>query len=345
MTRAEFLHTMLAAGGGVALLGAASGAVAGEADRPWLRVRGERGPGAGKKVVLIAGDQEYRSEETMPQLARILARRHGFDCTVLFCVDPASGTVNPNINHIPGLEHLREADLLILFCRWLDLPDDQVQAITDYAESGRPLIGLRTSTHAFNLKSPTHRKWTWNSKEPGFDGGFGRVVLGETWVAHHGDHGKEGTRGVVAPGEERHPILRGIAPGSIFGTTDVYTVRLPLPGDSRPLVLGEVTATLEPDSPPVPAKNAPMMPVAWTRTYRGAAGKAARVFTTTMGASQDLAHEGTRRMLVNAAYWAVGLERRIPARADVDLVGEFQPSPFKFKKSEEWKPGRKPSEH
>jgi hypothetical protein len=311
---------------------------------PWLTLAPGEGPGRGKKVVLLAADQEYRSEEALPQLARILAKRHGFDCTVLFAIDPADGTINPTINHVPGLEKLKDADLLVLFARFLDLPDDQMKPILDYVESGRPVVALRTSTHAFNLTGKTYAKYTWNSKEPGFEGGFGRRVLGETWVAHHGEHGKEGTRGIPAPGREGHPILRGIAPGSIFGPTDVYTVRLPLPGDSVPIVMGEVTETLQPDSKPVPAKNMPMMPVAWTRTYTGSAGKAARVFTTTMGASQDLQYEGTRRMLVNAVYWALGMEGEVPARVDVELVGEYRPTPFKFKKREEWKPGVRPAD-
>jgi hypothetical protein len=310
----------------------------------WLTFPGGEGPGRGRHVVLIAGDQEYRSEETMPQLARILAKRHGFSCTVLFCIDPRDGTINPTVNNIPGLEKLKTADLLILFTRLLDLPDEQMRAIVDYAESGRPVAGLRTATHAFNLTSKTYARYSWKSEEPGYEGGFGRQVLGETWIAHHGEHGKQGTRGVVAKGQEGQPILRGIAPASIFGPTDVYAVRLPLPGDSVPLVLGEVTEALAPDSPPAGAKNEPMMPVAWTKTYRGRSGKAARVFTTTMGASQDLAYEGTRRLLVNATYWALGMEQSIPERSNVDLVGEFKPTPFRFKKSEEWKPGITPAQ-
>jgi type 1 glutamine amidotransferase len=314
------------------------------ADDPWLTFPGENGPGKGKRVVLIAADQEYRSEEVMPQLARILAKRHGFDCTVLFAIDPQDGTINPTVNNIPGLEKLKDADLLVIFSRFMDLPDDQMRRIVEYVESGRPVVALRTSTHAFQLTSPTYRKYSWKSAEPGYEGGFGRQVLGETWVAHHGAHAKEGTRGIFAPGQERHPILRGIAPGSLFGTTDVYAVRLPLPGDSQSLVLGQVTETLEPDSKPVAGpKNEPMMPVAWTKSYRGVSGKSGRVFTTTMGTAQDLGYEGTRRMLVNAVYWALGMEERIPERSNVDLVGEFKPSPFRFKKSEEWKPGVRPS--
>jgi hypothetical protein len=316
------------------------------AGKPWLEFQGKKGPGRGKTVVLISGDEEYRSEETMPQFARILAERHGFHTIVLFAIDPADGTIAPNVNtNIPGLENLRKADLAIMLIRWRNLPDDQMREIVDYAESGRPLIGMRTATHPFNLPGGSYRKYTWDSKEPGYEGGFGRQVFGETWVAHHGEHGKQGTRGVAAPGYEAHPILRGIESGAIFGPTDVYAVRLPLPGDSTPLVLGEVTESLDPSSKGVGGtKNDPMMPVAWTKTYRGESGNSARVFTTTMGASQDFAYEGVRRMLVNAVYWALGMEGTIPAQSDVRLVGDYKPTPFRFMKTEEWKPGHKPGE-
>ena len=119
---------------------------------PWLVVEGQDGPGKGKHIVLVSGDEEYRSEETLPQLAKILARHHGFRCTVLFAIDPADGTINPNRNdNIPGLEALDSADLMVLFTRFRDLPDEQMKHIVDYVESGRPIIGLRTATHAFNI--------------------------------------------------------------------------------------------------------------------------------------------------------------------------------------------------
>jgi type 1 glutamine amidotransferase len=311
---------------------------------PWLTVVAGKGPAGGKRCVLISGDEEYRSEESMPQLARLLARL-GFSCTVLFAIDAADGAVCPNVtNNIPGLHLLADADLMVIATRFRNLPADQMRHVVEYLDSGRPIIGMRTATHAFRVPAGPYRRYSFDSTEPGWEGGFGRVVLGETWVNHHGVHGVEGTRGVAAPGQEQHPILRGIAAGSIFGPTDVYTVRLPLPGNSTPLVLGEVTATLEPTSASVAAKNAPMMPVAWTRTYTGARGKPARVFTTTMGSSLDLLHEGTRRMLANAALWAVGLENRIPAKANVDLVGDYRPTPFRFRADAEWKPGRLPSD-
>lgn len=310
---------------------------------PWIVFDGHDGPGKGKQIVLVSGDEEYRSEEALPQLAKILAKHHGFKCTVLFAMDPNDGTINPNqSDNIPGLEALKTADLLVLFTRFRDLPDEQMRHIVDYVESGRPVIGMRTSTHAFAPKANmTFSRYGWQSKD--WDGGFGRHVLGETWINHHGQHGKQSTRGIIAPDVQDHPILRGIKDGDIWGPTDVYAVRLPLPGDSRPLVLGQVLSGMQPgDSPVVGKQNDPLMPVAWVKTFTAPAGKTARVFTTTMGASQDLANEGVRRMLVNACYWAQGLENVIPARSDVDIVGPYHPHPFGFGT---FTKGVKPAEH
>jgi type 1 glutamine amidotransferase len=307
----------------------------------WIVFEGSDGPGKGKHIVLICGDEEYRSEETIPQLAKILARHHGFRCTVLFAIDPKDGTINPTVrDNIPGLDALKTADLLVVFLRFRDLPDEQMKPLVDYIESGRPIIGLRTSTHAFDLKSSqTYAKYTWNNAE----GGFGRMVLGETWISHHGQHGKQSTRGIVAKEQANHPILRGIANGDIWGPTDVYGVRLPLPGDSQPLILGQVLESMSPNDKPVAGtQNDPMMPVAWTKTYTGTSGKTARVFTTTMGASQDFQSEGVRRLLVNACYWALGMEDKIPVKSNADFVGEYKPTPFKFGG---FKPGVKPSDH
>ena len=167
--------------------------------------------GKGKHIVLVVGDQEYRSEESMPALARILSERHGFKCTVLLPINRQTGQVDPQtIDNIPGLEALRKADLMVLFARWLELPDEQMKEIVDYTNSGRPMVGLRTSSHPFNyrknLTSP-YARYSYNSKE--FDGGYGRQVFGETWIRHYGVHQKESTRGVIAPGMERAPDSEG----------------------------------------------------------------------------------------------------------------------------------------
>jgi hypothetical protein len=314
------------------------------ADDPWVVYQGTDGVGKGKHIVLVSGDEEYRSEEALPQLGKVLAKHHGFKCTVLFAIDPKTGTINPNVNNnIPGLENLKTADLMVIFTRFRNLPDEQMKYVADYVDAGKPVVGLRTSTHAFNNPgSKAYAKYSWGSKKD-WEGGFGRHVLGETWVAHHGAHGKQATRGIIAPGANDHPILKGIRDGDVFGPSDVYTVRLPLPGDSKPLVLGQVVAGMKVEDPPLMGpKNDPMMPVAWVKTHQGASGKSARVFTTTMGASQDLTYEGTRRLIVNACFWATGLEDKIPDKTKVDVVGEYNPTAFRFVK--EWEGTKKPAD-
>lgn len=312
----------------------------------WVTYKGHEGPGKDLQIVLISGDEEYRSEEALPQLGKILATRHGFTCTVLFAIDEETGVINPeNRRNIPGLRALTTADLVIIATRFRDLPDEQMAYIDAYLKAGRPIIGMRTATHAFALQSsPTYQHYNWNSADPKFQQGFGRQILGETWVAHHGHHGHESTRGIVATGQRDHPIVRGIRAGAIWGPTDVYRVRLPLPGDAQPIVLGQVLAGMSMDDEPVEGeKNAPMMPIGWTTTYQVGDGQRGRVFTTTMGAATDLVAEGTRRMIVNGAYWALSMEEQIPqGGTDVRIVGTFDPSDYGFAKH---RPGVRPADH
>jgi len=321
----------------------------------WVSYDGYRGPGKGKHIVLVSGDEEYRSEEALPQLGKILARRHGFRCTVLFAIDPGTGGINPDrTDNIPGLEALDSADLMIIATRFRNLPNEQMKHIHDYVQSGRPIIGLRTATHAFNFPEDStseYRRYGWRSKS--WDGGFGRQVLGETWVSHHGHHAVQSTRGLIVPSMKDHPILRGC--DDIWGPTDVYTVTLPLPGDSQPLVMGQVLTGMKPDDPPVTGEyvrktrngeqrktpNDPMMPVAWIKSYKGDTGKTSRIFTTTMGAATDIESEGVRRMIVNAVYWGLGMEDHIPPRTDVELVGTYNPTFFGFGK---FRTGLKPAD-
>jgi type 1 glutamine amidotransferase len=304
---------------------------------------GGDGAGQGKHIVLVSGDEEYRSEEALPQLGKILARHHGFKCTVLFAIGD-DGTINPNVSNIPGLEALRTADVMVIFTRFRDLPDDQMQHIARYLDAGKPVVGIRTATHAFNIRGgKTFAKYSYNSRDKDYEQGFGRQVLGETWISHHGRHGSQSTRGIIAKGQESHPILRGIKDGDVWGPSDVYGVRLPLPEDSQPLVLGQVLTGMKFDDPPLEgAKNDPMMPIAWTKSYAAAGGKRGRAFCSTIGAANDLTAEGTRRLLVNACYWAAGLENEIPEKSNVELVGDYRPSNFKFNG---FKPGVQPEEH
>jgi type 1 glutamine amidotransferase len=299
-------------------------------DLPYVVYQGQDGPGKGKHIVLVSGDEEYRSEEALPQLGKILAKHHGFKCTVLFAIDPKTGEIKPDVNYnIPGLEHLKTADLMIIATRFRNLPEEQMQHVADYLDSGKPIIGMRTATHAFAGMKGKFAKYNNGNNSKDYEGGFGRQILGERWVSHHGGHNSQSTRGILAKDADKHPILKGIKDGDIWGPTDVYGVRLPLPGDCQPLVMGQVLVGMKSTDQALEGKkNDPMMPIAWTRTLKSQSAKATRVVTTTMGASQDLVADGTRRLLVNASYWTLGMEERIAAMSNVEIVGEYKTSRF-----------------
>ena len=314
---------------------------------PWVVYPGasasgseHRLPGAGLQVVLVSGDEEYRSEEALPMLGRLLAERHGFRCTVLFAIDPDTGEIDPERqDHLPGLAALDDADLLVLFTRFRRLPDEDLQHLADYLERGGPLIGIRTATHAFAFEAGSTSPfagWSWNAP----DGGFGRRVLGETWVAHHGAHGAESTRGVIPVAARRHPVLRGVE--DVWGPSDVYALR-DLPLDVTVLLEGSVRAGMTPAAPAVTdGRNEPRMPIVWVRERERAEGPPQRVVCSTLGAATDLESEDLRRLFVNAALWAVGREQRIPERADARLVGDYAPSDFGFGS---FVRGRRPADH
>jgi hypothetical protein len=307
----------------------------------WVEYEGQKGPGRGKHIVFLSGDEEYRSEEALPMLAKVLAQRHGFKCTVLFAINPAEGTIDPiTLTNIPGIEALDHADLCVMALRFREWPDAQMKHFANYLNAGKPIVALRTSTHAFaynlNKQSP-YARYDWHNAQ--WPGGFGQQVLGETWVNHHGDHGKESTRGRINEAFKAHPILRGVT--EIWGPTDVYEVSH-LPADAQVLVWGEVLSGMKPSDPPVDGpKNHPLMPLVWVRHYTGENSRTSRIVTTTMGAAVDLQNEGLRRLMINACYWAAGLEEKIPAQANVEYVGPYEPTWFGFGK---FRKGLKPAD-
>lgn len=288
---------------------------------------GKDGPGKGKHVVFLTGDEEYRSEEGLPMLAKILSQRHGFKCTVLFSVD-ADGTINPNNGaSLSNPAALDSADAIVMLIRFRHWSDEAMKHFHDAVQRGVPIVGLRTATHAFNMpKDSTYGAWTWNNKE----GGFGRIVLGETWVSHWGKHRAEATKGVIEASAKENPILRGVA--DVFGTTDVYEAAPP--ADATILMRGLSLKGMNPTDEPADYKkknkagveqgvNDPAMPIAWTREVKNAAGKTNKVLCTTMGAATDLTSEGLRRLVVNGVFWGLGME--IPMKADVSYVDSFNP--------------------
>ncbi len=290
-----------------------------------LVYEGRGDPGQGKHIVLLAGDHEYRSEETIPALARILAKHHGFKCTVVFSVDPASGKIDPTSNHMPGIESLDTADLAIFFLRFRDLPAEQMKHVVAYMDGGGPVMGLRTSTHAFRIKPDLpYAKYSWDYKGEDYLGGWGHQVLGQSWVGHYGKNHQQSTRITALPEQAKHPILRGV--NNIWVQAGGYVGK---PIDGTILTMAQPLDGMNPDSP-ANAEMAPM-PSEWTRSYKSAGGKEGRVFTSLYGASEDILNAGYRRMLINAAFWAAGLESNIKPDLNIEFVGSYQPNTFSLR--------------
>ena len=303
----------------------------------WLTYSGAEGPGKGKHIVLITADQEYRSEQSMPMVAKILSTRHGFDCTVLFGVNE-KGEVDPTMpvypekgkesefkqHHIPGLKHLASADLVIFFTRLLTLPMNENELIVKYIDSGKPFIALRTANHGFRGPLP----YKINGKQVN----WGTDVLGGSFMGHHGRWHADSTRGNLVEEQKSHPILSGVS--DIWGNSDVYRTYkegTSLPADCTALVWGQPLMGRKHDDPPN-TKLEPL-PVAWIKTWQTSEGKSARVFHSTMGSGTDLESAGLRRMIINAAYWGMGMESAITAKSSVDIIGDYKPleSGFNYK--------------
>lgn len=300
----------------------------------WLTYPGGNGPGSGKHIVLIAADQEYRSEQSMPMLAKILSARHGFDCTVLFGVNP-QGEVDPTMpvypekgkeaefqqHHIPGLEKLASADLVIFCHRLLTLPPSELKQIVDYVDSGKPILALRTANHGFRSQLPY--------KIDGKQVRWGEDILGGTFLNHHGRWQADSTRGSLDPEHAQHPIVTGVT--DIWGNSDVYRTYPEgsrLPSDCTPLVWGQPLMGRQPDD--LPNESLEPLPVAWVKPWRTSSGKTAKVFHCTMGSASDFKNPGLRRLVVNAAYWCVGMESAISADRSVEVIGDYQPLPSGF---------------
>lgn len=304
---------------------AVSGVVANSCYAEELQYQGESGPAAGKRIVLLAGDHEYRSEETLPALARILARHYGAVCTVLFSTDPQSGEILPGSSHMTGLEALAEADLMVIFLRFQDFPEEQMRHIDAYLQRGGPVVGLRTSTHAFNIPpSGPYAHFSFRHEGESMPGGFGRTILGETWAGHYGKNHVMSTRHDLIPEQRAHPILKGVEQPWV--RSGGYWTE-PRAG-CEVLAMAQPLQGMTPDAPPAADKDP--CPAAWTTSYQSASGESARVFTSTYGASQDLLDRDYRRMLVNACLWGMGLEEKITPDSQIDFVGPFHPTPFRF---------------
>ena len=288
---------------------------------------GDAGVGKGKHIVFVAGDHEYRGEETLPALARILAKYHGFKCTFVVTTDPDTGFIDPGSSHITGLEALATADLFVCFTRFQHFADEQMQHIEDYLAAGKPVLGLRTATHGFRGLKGAFAKYNEGYRGPDdqWRFGFGEAILGEHWVGHFGRNHRQSSHLVLEEGMLDHPILRGVErPHARCGGYVGH------PKDGTVLARGQVLDGMTADSPPTTnERQQTRHAVAWVRLH-DRSKPTSRVFATTHGASEDILDDGFRRMLLNAHFWCLGMDDQIAADHPTDFVGPYNPSTFRF---------------
>ena len=236
-------------------------------------------------VVFVTGDHEYSGETTMPLFAAELERNYNMRTVVLKSFPDQNAEEN-----IPGLEALRNADLAIFFLRWRRLPEDQLAFIDEYLKSGKPVIGFRTSTHAFNYPKG-HALYEWNA--------FGERAFGSPpgWggVAKHTHYGHESSTDVSVINEAAdHPILKGVDK-NFHVRSWLYKVRPDYPAKGSTLLL--MGKAVNPNT-----EEAIENPVAWT--WKSASG--AKTFMTTLGHPEDFREEAVQRLFINSVHWALG---------------------------------------
>ena len=286
---------------------------------------GEAGPGLGKHIVFLASDHEYRAEETCPALARILAKHYGFKCTVVFGVDK-DGFIEAGSSRVSGLAALEKADLFFIVARFLNPPDEEMAHIEAYLERGGPVVGLRTSSHAFQIPAKSkYAKYDYRSKVEGYEDGFGHQVLGNTWVGHYGTNHKQGTRIITVPEQRGNVILTDVGE-TAFTHAGAYVGKAA--PDFTVLTTSQPLVSMDPNAEPDTKK--PPMPSTWTRQYAAKDGSMHRVFHSTQGASEDILDENYRRLILNGTLWTMGMEKEIKPDLNISFVGPYQPNTFAF---------------
>ena len=280
------------------------------------------------RIVFVTGDEEYRSEESMPMLAEILHRDYGADVRVCYAL-AEDGTIDPNrLDHIEGLEAVKDADLVVLFTRFRQLPDDQLEILSRYAESGKPMAGFRTSTHAFRYPGESPHAKTMNDAWP-------IEVFGQKWITHHGHHGDNEQRltdVTIVEDMRDHPVLRGVEP--FQGYSWLYHVDGggdALPENAQVLTMGRSLISGYEKSGRT--DRFPLdQPVSWIIDRElFSACVPNRVFFSTTAHPYDFREPAMRRLALNGILWALNRADLIPSEgARAEVVGTYDPAPAGF---------------
>ena len=223
-------------------------------------------------VAFVISEDEYDTDVSLPSLAAADLTK---DYRPVFILGVGER------GDLPGIAMLNKADAVVISVRRRVLPRAQLDTIRAFVASGKPVVAIRTASHAFAPRDNAslvegHGSW------PGFD----HEILGGHYQGHH-EAGPE-VAVTVAAGAEGHPILEGVEVAKLVGHGSLYKVR-PLAKTATPLLLGSI-----------PEEEAE--PIAWTNTP--ATGE--RVAYTSLGQIDDFAEPAFRRMFRNAIAWAVG---------------------------------------
>lgn len=255
-------------------------------------------------AVLVVGTHHYAPQTTMPFLATELERL-GFRTTV---VNPAWDP-EKDARGLPGLEVLKEADVGVFFLRFLQLEDDQLGHITEFIESGKAIVGLRTSTHAFHYP-PDHPHHALNND-------FGQKVLGSPYLIHLA--GK--TQVKPAAHAARHPILHGVDMTGWESSGTLYLINAQ-PG-IEPLLIGtgysKRVGTVTNQFGVHELDQTMSAPIAWT--WKNSYGS--RVFTTSLGHEKDFTNTNAVRVIINGVFWSVNQ----PVPASETAISTFSVTP------------------
>jgi len=212
-------------------------------------------------VHFLSGSDEYKSEASLKTYRAFLKRN--YDVTV------TASWVHDGAQDLPGIEHVPDADLLLVFARRLKLPEQQMDTLRRHWEQGKPVVGLRTASHAF--RESTNQV-------------FDHEVLGGNYQGHFDDSPVQ-----VRPAVETHPVLEGVQP---FSSRKLYKAGN-LADDATVLQTG----TTETEN------GEHTHPVTWTHRYHGG-----RTVYTSLGVPEDFRTQSFRRFLTNALFWAAERE-------------------------------------
>ncbi len=244
-------------------------------------------------AAFILGTLHYSPELTMPVFAEEL-ERFGFQTTLIRGEgDPEKKTRNV----LPNLGELENADVVIFFSRFMQLPDEEWRIVEDYLKSGKAVIGLRTANHSFKY-GKDHPRYDWNVD-------FGRRALGTPYIVHQ----SSATDIKVVPENLGHPIMSHVTKREWVSPGTLYLARLE-PG-CVPLVVGTGKGKaryLKRQFGEMDVKAIETAPVAWAWENEWG-GKS---FYTSFGHPGDFAEESFNRMLLNAVCWSV--DHPIPAK-------------------------------